>query len=273
MADLPEVVIDLVAVAYRAPNETARFLRSLESVEVPFTITVVENASPEPDVRSILESGWPLVEKIPTCVEARLIFNAENVGYARACNQGAALGEAPVLALLNCDTEWRDGVGERILETFSNVPRAGIIGPKTTDLRGRLTHAGIEKRGKNDQHRFWMTQDLGQADDVIEVPTISGATYFILREVWDELTACPIYREVVPRARGAFLPTRHYFEETFCSYHARAHGWKVIYDGGAHMIHEWNKSDPKAGPKFWNDSRDLFLRACNAHGITDHGAG
>lgn len=264
--------IDLVAIAYRAPHETQRFLRSLEAVELPFTITVVENASPEPDVRTVLEAGWFQVERIPTCVGAKLILNRENVGYARACNQGAALGTAPVIALLNCDTEWRDGVGERVLETFGTQRRAGVIGPRTTDLRGRLTHAGIEKVGVRDQHRHWLAQDLGQANDVLDVPTVSGATYFVLRSVWDELTSCPIYQSVAPGAKGAFLPTQHYFEETFCSYHAKAHGWRVVYDGMAHMIHEWNRSDPKVSSSWWRESRDLFLKACAAHGIEDHGA-
>lgn len=274
MSEKPDAMIDLVAVAYRAPQETARFLRSLEVVEVPFTITVVENNSPEPDVRSILEMAWPQVEQIPTCVGARLVFNGDNVGYARACNQGASHGTAPVIALLNCDTEWRDGVGERILRTFGQQRKAGVIGPKTTDLKGRLTHSGITKDlSGRDNHRHWMAHDLGQADDVIDVPTVSGATYFILRELWNELTTCPVYQNVAPDARGAFLPTKHYFEETFCSYHAQAHGWRVVYDGGAHMIHEWNKSDPRTSSSLWNESRDYFLSACSAHGIVGHGAG
>lgn len=269
-----EPLIDLVVVAYRAPAETRRFLESLDQVDVPFTITLIENASPEPDVRTVLEEGWPRVESLSRCVEAKLIFNAENVGYARACNQGAKRGSAPVIALLNADTEWREGVGERILDTFSRESRAGVVGPKTTDRQGRLTHAGIIKRGASDTHRHWLAQDLGQADDVLDVPTVSGATYFVLREMWDELTACQVYRDFAPNAQGAFLPTRHYFEETFCSYHAQAHGWRVIYDGRAHMIHEWNRSipDSRETKALFKESRDLYRRACLVHGITNHGA-
>lgn len=269
-----EPLIDLVAVAYRAPQETQRFIRSLEQVDVPFTITVIENASPEPDVRQILEREWAWVEALPRCVDAKLIFNGENVGYARACNQGAKRGSAPIIALLNADTEWREGVGERILDTFSSQARVGVVGPKTTDLRGRLTHSGIVKRGPRDEHRFWLAQDLGQADDVVEVPTVSGATYFVSRDMWEELTACQVYRDVAPEAQGAFLPTRHYFEETFCSYHAKSHGWKVLYDGRAHMVHEWNRSipDSRETQALFKESREYYLQACAVHGITNHGA-
>lgn len=263
--------IDLVAVAYQAPQETMRFLQSLDQVEVPFTLVVVENCSPDPMVRDVLKSKWDWVSRIPLCVQADLLISKENIGYASACNLGASYGTAPAIALLNCDTEWRVGVGSRVLETLKDE-QVGVVGPRTTDLRGYLTHSGIVKSGKgNDAHRFWRARDMGQASDVLDVPTVSGATYFIRRSVWDELATCPIYREVAPEALGAFLPTKHYFEETFCSYHARSHGWRIVYDGGAHMIHEWNRSDPHLSSSLWNESRDYFLAACEAHGITGHG--
>lgn len=267
-------MIDLVAVAYEAVQETGRFLRSLDQVEVPFTLTITENNSPDPAVREVLRSNWNWIEKIPTLVSSRLILNEENVGYARACNGGAMLGSAPYIALLNCDTEWRAGVGEALIETFESDPSIGILGPRTTDLRGRLTHSGIVKQSTGmDGHRYWLAPDRGQALDVLDVPTLSGATYFVRREMWDQLTACSAYQSVAPGAEGAFLPTKHYFEETFCSYHAQAHGWRVVYDGRAHMIHEWNRSlAGSRAAQYFKESREFYLRACEAHDIVDHGA-
>jgi hypothetical protein len=98
---------------------------------------------------------------------------------------------------------------------------------------------------------------------------VSGSAYFIKRKVWDFLTECPTYREVAPKARGAFLPTSHYFEETFCSYHAQAHGWKVMYYGPVVIRHEWHQASPVGG---WAErqfpvSQKYFREACGRHGI------
>lgn len=266
-------MIDLVAVAYQAPGETARFLQSLENVGVEFTLTVVENNSPDPQVRRVLEQAWDDVLAIPTCVDATLVFNSENVGYARACNAGAVAGSANWLALLNCDIRFdNDQCVPRIIDTFIENPDVAVIGPRTTDSQGRITHGGIIKGPKNDEQREWRKPDRGQVSDTIEVPTVSGATYFMRRSAWLELTACPLYQQVA-QARGAFLPTPHYFEETFCSYHAQAHGWRVLYEGRAKMIHEWNKSSKgNSASRFWNESREMYLKACAIHGIENHGA-
>lgn len=265
-------MLDLVAIAYRAPMETSRFFDSFVHMDVPFTLTVVENSSPEPDVRRVIEEKAPEVERNKNCLAVEVVYNQSNVGYARACNFGAMKFSNPYIGLLNCDLEWRPRVASRIIQRFESDERIGVVGPRTTDSDGRLTHSGIVKRGSADGHRYWLQQDRGQASDVIDAQTVSGSTYFIRRDVWDFLTDCPQYRVIAPRARGAFLPTEHYFEETFCSYHATAHGWRVVYDGTVHMIHEWGRSDSGAIQKFWDRSKRQYVQACAAHGISYHGA-
>lgn len=118
-----------------------------------------------------------------------------------------------------------------------------------------------------------------QVQDVQEAVTVSGSAYFIKREVWEQLSICPTYLEACYslyeaderwNPSGAFLPTDHYYEETFCSYHARAHGWKVLYYGPEKIIHEWHKSsavgDPSTDGKM-NKSRLEFRTACALHDI------
>lgn len=263
-------LFDLVAVAYRAPLETGRFFESLQGVEAPFTLTVVNNDIENSSTSRLVEQWQERASAIPTCVGTSLIKWPHNPGYARACNEGAAYGDAPYLALLNCDIQFFPGVLTQIAGHFNEHADVGVIGPRTRTSDGRLTHAGIiEQRGR-DQHRFWLAPDQGQAHDIIDVPTVSGATYFVRRQMWEELTACPNYQEVAPLALGAFLPTQHFFEETWCSYHAWAHGWKVRYLGTTTMIHEWHRSSspgaPESSGKF-QESREYFLRACRAHGI------
>lgn len=262
-------VIDLVAVAYQAPGETERFLASLDKVGVPFTLTVVENASPDPDVLKILDKKREYVEAIPECLEYTVLAEQYNFGYAKACNLGASLRKdsAKYLALLNCDIKFEEDCVEKIVAHFESHPQVGIVGPRTTTSDGRLTHAGIIRMPNgHDQHRAWLEPDNLVFTDTLQVPTVSGATYFVRRLTWDELTECKPYQEAAGGALGAFLPTSHFYEETFCSYHAYAHGWLVNYLGSAKMIHEWHRSSP-VGSVSLSSTEAFFRRACMHHGI------
>lgn len=263
-------VVDLYAVAYEAPKETLRFLESLEHVSVPFSLTVTDNASPNSEVREILQ-GLPFanVKALPMCTNAEVILNMENVGYAKAINHMSVVGVAPYLAALNCDIEFLRGVdvvGD-IAAFFDANPNVGIVGPRTVDEHNRLTHGAIIATGiASEQHRFWMHLDQGQASDVLSVPTVSGATYFARRSMWNELTRCADFQKVAAGAEGAFLPTAHFYEETWCSYHARAHEWEVVYLGTTSMRHLWHRSSPQ-GSKDMLGPQTYFRQACREHGI------
>lgn len=262
-------VIDLYAVAYQAPEETRQFLESLMHVSVPFSLTVVENASPHGKVREVLQGlAFAQVKALPMCTSAEVIFNSENVGYAKAINHASVFGSAPYLAALNCDVEFfRNDAAALIVDYFEANPGVGVIGPRTVDEHNRLTHAAIIATGvASEQHRFWMHLDQGQANDTLSVPTVSGATYFARRTMWDELTRCPDFQRVAAGAEGAFLPTAHFYEETWCSYHARAHEWDVVYLGTAAMKHLWHRSSPP-GSQDMSSPQTYFRQACREHGI------
>lgn len=262
--------LDVVAVSYEAIVETQSFLRSFNCVDVSFSLTLIDNNSPDPRVVGILEESIAPIRDMTNCMSASLVLNSDNVGYARACNTGASLGNAPVIALMNCDVQWIPGAARQILACFKQYPRIGVLGPRTTTSSGEITHAGIVKKDNgSDAHRWWMSRDDSLGRDFIHVPTVSGATYFVRRSMWESLTECEEFRSVAPDAEGAFLPTRHYFEETYCSYHAREHGWDVAYNGHINMIHEWHKSSPVGGvgEQVWKQSEDYFLAACRDHGI------
>jgi GT2 family glycosyltransferase len=193
----------------------------------------------------------------------------DNVGYARACNAAAAKSSSDHLALFNADCKVTLGALEDCCQALDDHPDWGVVGPRQIDDYGRLTHAGIFGMPTKPQHRAWLHPDSPLYADVQEAVTVSGAAYFVRRSVWDELTDCPIYRSVAPDAEGAFLPTPHFFEETWCSYHARTHGYKVFYLGTVMLIHRWHKASPVGG---WAEqqfpvSQQIFRRACDAHGI------
>lgn len=261
--------LDLVVTNYRTPGDLADFLQSL--VDFPptgdwgLTIANVCPTTEDSQVPNAFRGSLP-VEKI--------MSYPANVGYAGACNRGGfrTQKQRSVMAFFNADVRVTEGSLDACYDALLAESDRGVLGPRQVDDHGKITHAGIFGSLDKPRHRGWKEQDRGQYVDTLDAVSVSGSAYFIRRETWDQLTNCPIYREVSGNAEGPFLPTNFYYEETFVSYHAAAHGWKVVYLGGATMIHQWHNSVKQNGAESWAAeqmiaSKMLFREACDAHGI------
>jgi GT2 family glycosyltransferase len=254
------VSIDIAVVNYHTPDDLAAFLASVNrhppTVEATLTVVDVETDQAEPAM-----FDW-------AGGEARRFTANTNIGYARACNLAVENGTGEVVALFNADVELTaDALDDCHNALIDND--WGVLGPRQVDHRSRIRHAGIFGTNDKPVHRGWNEFDNDQYRDVKEAVTVAGSAYFIKRRVWDELTDCPLYRSCAPDATGAFLPTSHYYEETFASYHSRAHGHRVTYYGPVTIIHKWHRASAVGG---WAEqqmpvSRVLFRQACAAHGI------
>jgi GT2 family glycosyltransferase len=254
------VSIDIVVVNYHSPNDLDEFIESLERfpVQADASLTIME-VDTEPYVHDFVWNGKP----------GRTVGVEGNIGYARACNQGAALGQRDIIALFNADVVLSKGAIDLCHDAFQKHPDWAILGPCQVDNGNRIRHAGIFGTLDAPVHRGWNENNHGQYHDVRDAVTVSGSAYFIRRSVWDELTSCPLYRDVAPDADGAFLPTSHYYEETWCSYHAHAHSHKVLYYGYVTIVHKWHRASLVGG---WAEqqmpaSREYFRKACDYHAI------
>lgn len=193
----------------------------------------------------------------------------ENVGYGRACNFGASLGENDVILLANADTVLSEGFAECWQELMARDDW-GVLGPRQVDEQNKITAGGILGPDQSPRQRGWMDFDHGQYSDIVEdAISVSGALYFIKRTLWDELTSCPLYQQAMPESLGAFLETPHYFDEMFCSLHTRAHGYKTVYYGPVQMVHLWHRSSTHGGwaDMQFNTSQAMHRYACQVHGI------
>lgn len=254
------MALDIIVVNYHTPDDLRLFRESLERYPptCPSTLTVIDVAT-KARVFTFDWKGRPGV----------LHGVMNNIGYARACNYGAARTGGDVIALFNADIELTAGALDACHDALQANETWGILGPRQIDHRRRIRHAGIFGTHTKPVHRGWQEPDRGQYADIREAVTVSGSAYFVKRSVWNELTCCALYRDIAPDAQGAFLPTQHYYEETWCSYHAWAHGHRVMYFGSATIVHKWHRASPVGG---WAErqmpiSRDYFRSACDLHGI------
>lgn len=258
------MTIDVIVTNYRTPSDLREFVDSYNTYRTKDSKLYICNVDPLPEDISVANDAFMQLGAV-TIIDTR-----ENVGYAKATNQMASMGRGETLAIFNADTVLTRDVLHICTTALHCEPEYGIVGPRQYDEMGRITSAGIFGTLVSPKHRGWQEKDVGQFNDWSDAcTTVSGAAYFIKRHVWDELTDCPLYRKVAPDALGAFLPTPHYYEETWCSYHAQSHGYKVLYFGAVGMMHKWHRASTLGGyaERVMPQSETYFREACDVHGI------
>lgn len=279
-------MLDAVVVNYRTPEDLEGFIASWKAFAPEWANLTIVNVSPTERDIEVAQAGVEML----TCDLTGVTFNGveldlvtaagfshprhviyeDNVGYSWACNKGVTGSSADVFAFFNADTRILDGSIEPLYANLMLHDDWGVIGPRQVNDDGRLTHAGILGTNQKPELRGWMRPDSPAFCDVRDdAVSVMGSAYFVKAECWHELTNCATYRAQHPDAAGAFLPTKHYYEETWCSYHARAHDWKVVYYGLSKMVHRWHKASPVGGfaDALFSESREIFRSMCDAHGI------
>jgi GT2 family glycosyltransferase len=258
-------MIDLCVVNYNTRSLLQRFLNTLHGdyTQNVWNLHIADNKSTDDSV-SWLSSNLG-------SYDISSFYTNENIGYSAAANQLSSVGSGDVIAILNADVWLKTKDLIDMQDFFDQNPDIHIVGPKQRDENGLITHGGIIGTNTKPIMRGWREKDPKDIlyKDVIDCVTISGSAFFIRRKVWNDMTNNKQYRSIYPNATGAFLPTPHYYEETWCSYFARYLGYKVVYNGHISIGHSWHKSSPiggEADQKF-KLSQKIFRDACDALGI------
>ena len=256
-----DVMIDLCVVHYNTPSLLERLLENCHSdySRNIWTMYLADNGSGHETDAWIDENLYKY--------NVHKYFKNENIGYSAACNQLASIGSGEIIGLLNADIWFSTKDIIAIQEAFDANSDMHILGPKQRDQDGYITHAGIVGSNIKPVMRGWKKYDPDDLlyKDVVECVTVSGSAYFIRRDTWNSMTYHPKYQNLVSGAIGAFLPTPHYYEETWCSYFARHLGYNILYNGNISIGHDWHKSSRiggEADQKF-KISQKIFRDACD----------
>lgn len=262
--------LDICVVSYNTPEYLDGFLQSVQDFPADRQAVYLR-------VNGLTDLDSDVISRHNHSVDH--VEFGENLGYSLSVNRLASYGQNDIIGIFNADVSVDTDALQACCDALRDNPDWGVLGPRSLDSSGKITHAGIFGTNTAPKHRGWKSRDSQTYRDVQEAVTVSGSAYFIKRTVWEELALCPLYREACggiyddPERSspfGAFLPTDHYYEETYCSYHARSHGYKVVYYGPEYVIHEWHKSskvgDPLTDGKM-KKSQGEFRAACDLHGI------
>jgi GT2 family glycosyltransferase/SAM-dependent methyltransferase/Flp pilus assembly protein TadD len=75
--------------------------------------------------------------------DLQLILNKENLGFAKACNQGARVARGKYLVFLNNDTIPQPGWLSSLVSEVDAHPEVGVVGSKLLYPDGTVQHAGV----------------------------------------------------------------------------------------------------------------------------------
>ncbi len=109
--------IDVVIPVHNRIELTESCLSHLAAQTVPHQVLVVDNGSTD-GTSDRLRDSWP---------EVSLHHTDQPLGFAKACNWGAALGSNEVIVLLNNDVDCRPDFLERLIAPFSADDSIGAV--------------------------------------------------------------------------------------------------------------------------------------------------
>ena len=219
----------LIIVTYNSSDVILPCLDSLfhaEGIVLPFEVIVVDNASTDGTVEAVRRKF----------ASVTVLENKNNIGFAAALNQGAAVAKGTFLLLLNPDTVLHEGFLHQLHECFKSSPNAAIVGCNLVDGNGNhLPSCWYDPSLKTVFYEMFLPHKMA-LELVTENPAtdqrvdmVSGACMVIRREVFQQLNG---------------FDTRFfmYYEDADFCLRARQAGYNVYYYPAVSAFHHVGKS-------------------------------
>lgn len=204
-------------------------------------VVVVDDASPE-DVAAAL---GPLDPRV------RVVRNETNLGFARACNAGAAAARGRLLLFLNNDTVPLAGWLEPLLAA-ADSERPTIVGARLLHQNGTVQHAGIAigQADRLPRHPYrGFPGDHPAVTRTRALQAVTGACLLVPRDAFERL--------------GGFDPDFvNGFEDVDLCLRLREAGGSVVYCGASALVHleaATRGADPAREAARFRTNADAFL--------------
>ena len=216
----------LVSVLIPVYNQIDYTLKCLASIKqhppgVAIEIVVADDCSTDatPDVLARIDG-------------ITVVSHEENLGFLRSCNRTVDSCRGEFIFLLNNDTTVHSGWLDKLVETFSVHPDAGLVGSKLVYPDGTLQEAGgiVWKDASGWNYGRNGDPDAPEFNYFKEVDYVSGAAIMFPRQLFLELGK---FDENLAPA---------YYEDTDFAFSVRANGKKVYFQPASVITHFEGKS-------------------------------
>jgi len=121
--------IHVIIVNFNAGETLTRCIQSVLAAGEKVNITVVDNASADGSAEQI-QSLFGQLENV------EILCNDDNIGFARAVNAAAGMGNEEFLLILNPDCELLAGALGHLQQALDHDPLAALSGPMVVDRTG-----------------------------------------------------------------------------------------------------------------------------------------
>jgi GT2 family glycosyltransferase len=252
--------LSVVSVSYNGCALLRQTLQSVFDAKRDLEYIVIDNASQDDSV-AMVRAEFPQVT---------LVENSENVGAAKAYNQGVRLSHGEYIVFLNPDTVMKEDILSGLVEFMEAHPEAGSASPRVLwpDGRFQLGVGGYSPSLFSFVGHFWFLDRLTGG----RVPAfLAQQRYLQGRPVQlDWLGAvCVIARRSVFEEVGLY-DERFFIYAEDAEWGDRVHraGYTIWYCPQYDIYHYLggsSKADPDQVPQstLWLESLDLYLRLYN----------
>ncbi|MGC2062676.1 MAG: glycosyltransferase, partial [Thermodesulfovibrionales bacterium] len=192
-----------------------------------YEIIIIDNASTD-GTKDFLKS---LAEDV------RIISNEKNLGFAKACNQGASISSSEYILFLNNDTEPMKGWLEPLAAVLDNDASVAAVGSKLIYPDGTIQHGGIilvDDR-KNKDPLLAKNNFVGMPANA---PEANEAT------LYQALTAAclAVRKSAFTKAGGFDEGYWNGYEDVDLCFKLKMQGNKFVYEPRSVVVHHESKS-------------------------------
>jgi GT2 family glycosyltransferase len=223
--------VSIILVSFNSLPAIGESLTALRdrSIEVPSELIVVDNGSDDGTLEMIA-GEFP---------EVRLIRNAENLGFAAACNLGVSHSKGEFVLFHNPDLVLDDGALGGLVSEFSKIVKAGAASG-----RMRFPDGSFQATCRNFptvtrllfSRGSFLSRIAGGSgvytlpdfESVTEVPAVAGTLMIVRRDVFEQI--------------GGFDPRFFmYMEDTDLCFRLNRAGYHNYYIPSAGGVHLWGE--------------------------------
>lgn len=240
-ASAHKYAVSIIIPVYNKVEYTARCIESIVANtpdSIAYEVIIVDNASTDGTAEFLANLEG----------DVKIVHNDVNLGFAKACNQGAQVAEGKYFLFLNNDTEPQSNWLPPLLETAAE-PGVGIVGAKLLFPEGTVQHAGvaIARQGVDGiaaYHVYYRTDPkLPAVNKKRRLAAVTGACLLVSKDLF--------------KGMGGFNEAYYNGCEDidFCL-RARALGYEVVYEPRSVLIHHESISGPE---RFRETDRNMIL--------------
>lgn len=245
----PTGAVTVVIPVYKGLRYVSATLESVLKAknETPFEVLAIDDATPEPPVRSLLVN----LERLG---KIRLLTNTENLGFVRSVNRGMAACPDRDVVLLNADTIVHNGWLDRLARPVKRDPDIASVTPLSNNATlASYPDTAVDNAFELEVPSATIDRLAAEAngDGSVDIPTAVGFCMYIRRAALREL--------------GDFDADTFglgYGEENDWSLRALKAGWRNVLATGVYVRHFGSMS---FGPEVNDRQREARIRLNRKH--------